>query len=239
MKSCYQKLLENYSIPWSVIYDATKHLGIDDSQIEQNQLGRGEMGIAFRIGNKVLKITTDYAEAKYCNRIVGANLNRHARIYDVLELDYGTKDPDNFDNKISNRYSNYYRYYWAIVREYLPGLFSDRDQDYYSMWMRYCNTENKPGFNYTERDFEQFAYDYIRDARQHKLPSDELSDDLEIIAMIKEAVLSVHPFGIVALRDMKAGNMGYRSDGGLVYFDLEVMKDSSPEPKFRTIEIGK
>lgn len=213
----------------SVVSDILAKLNIDKAKCQK--LGEGDNGIAYLYDGKCIKITTDSEEAEFFQTVRGHELQHVANVYDVYEYDTGHGE----DNRGTQRY-NSSRYYWVIVKEYLPHKFSD--PAYYDVLVFFDNYQTTLNFNYSRKDFDRMIKEYMGDYED--LSEDEryeVDDAVQYLEMFAELHEELAPLGIKSVSDMKSSNMGMTADGDIKYLELHIYKvnDRYKEPVIKKL----
>ena len=213
-----------------------KTLGIDPESAEK--LGEGDNGIAFKVGDKTIKISYDSAEAEFAEAIKGHQLETVSNVYEVYEYDIGHGE----DNRNSNQFSRS-RYFWVIIKEFIPHKFGS---DYsYGDALRYFDSYQERNFDYSEEAFDRMINEYrndtiemMSDDEDYNQEDDyELEDTLYWFEFFKQLHIELHPLGILSASDMKGSNMGHREDGEPVYLELHIYKtgEGYKEPVYKKL----
>jgi hypothetical protein len=203
-------------------------------------LGEGDNGIAYKYEDKTIKITKDAGEAVFAGKIKGHKLKYVSNVYEVYEYDRG----EGIDNKESDVVVNG-RYYWIIVKEYIPHRFSDGE--YYNILVYFDNYQEKnKNFDYSEKAFNNMIREYRNEHIEYMKDEDgydpeedyELESSLDYLEMFKELHLELHPMGIKSVMDMKISNMGSRDNGDIVYLELHIFKyfDDFKDPEYTILK---
>lgn len=199
--------------------------GIDVNQVKK--LGSGTMGVAYDIGNgKVLKITNDPREAKASGILVGKDIPNIVKIYDLWK----------FPNA---------NYYGIIIEKLLPfddneakqvtyliqqlGIKSKQEADYLGIDQKYFAT-GFPGLlaasdgSFTKAQLllaKLLAKRFYGQPNAEQLKNEAIQRFQALMNQYKMVDLfrSLKALGIKFF-DFHGGNMGKRSDGSLVLFDL-------------------
>lgn len=208
-------------------------LGIDSKKV--SNIGEGSNGIAFRYGDKTIKITSDAEEAEFSAAICGHKLSTVANVFDVYEYDSGQGE----DNKHGSKFYSS-RYYWIIIKEYVPHNF--RQSYVYADALNYFdNYQEKNNFSYSIADFDKMISEYrndhleiMSDEENYDPEEDyELEETLDWFEFFKKLHVELEPTGILSVSDMKSSNMGFNDDGEPVYIELHIYKITSgynPKP---------
>lgn len=212
-------------------------LGIDPKSAQK--LGEGDNGIAYRVGDKTIKVTYDSAEADFAETIKGHKLSRVANVYDVYEYDTERGE----DNRNQDQFSSS-RYYWVIIKEFIPYNFGS-DGEYYDA-LSYFNTYQLHNFDYSEKDFRRMIDEYrkehlecMADEEGYDIDEDyELENTIRWFEVFEELHFELKPLGILSASDMKSSNMGVREDGEPVYLELHIYKTTSgyKEPQYKQLK---
>src|SRR5690554_3587005 len=170
-------------------------------------LKSGEYGDAYNIGNnKVLKLTTDKSEALESQKIKG-KINKHlADIYNVYEVNY-TIAGDNkkiyvilleFLDVDKDRFTDYIKNINEYFRDKTDTIILDIIDDYHF---------NRNVYN---NEYKEHVQEFL------KLGNEEsrfLEDFLNIIDELKTNNMNTADY-------VNMGNLGYKKNGKLGYFDL-------------------
>jgi len=216
-----------------VVSSIFKKLKIDLSTLEK--LGEGDNGVAYRHGDKTIKITTDTLEAEFFGVIKGHKLEKVSNCYEVYEYDCEEGE----DNKKYSGFCSRARYYWVIIKDYIPYQFSG---DYlYGDCLRYFDSYVEKNFNFTSEEFDKMIDEYrsnriedMKDDPDYDVDEDyELENELDWFIFFKELHMELQPLGIKSVCDMKSSNMGRKEDGGVVFLELHIFRDGGyKEPVF-------
>jgi len=191
-------------------YGITKLIQKKFNLTDADKIGEGDNGVVYRYGkDKTLKITTDYEEALFSRTIEGEKLETVANVYKVYEYDSGTGE----NNKVADEFYRS-RYYWIIIKEYIPHKFSD---DFYYNSLHFFDTYQEKNFDYSDKDFDRMISKFIND-------DEDENSYIEYFELFKKLHQELRPFGIKTVSDMKASNIGYRDDYSIVYLELHIWK---------------
>lgn len=214
------------------------NLGINPESVQK--LGEGDNGIAFRYGDKTIKISYDSAEAEFAATVKGHNLSRVANVYEVYEYDTERGE----DNRGQPQFSRS-RYYWIIIKEFIPHKFGS-DYSYGDALRYFDHYQEQGGFDYSEKAFHEMIQEYrnstienMKDEEGYDPDEDyELSDVLRWLEIFNELHQELKPLGILSVSDMKGSNMGIRDDGEPVYLELHIYKTTNgfKEPSYKNLE---
>lgn len=196
-----------------------KKIGLSSEQIKSlSPLGIGTRGVAFALGDKVLKITNDKAEAEASSVLKNANNPSLTQYYKIWEFGntgiYGIIQeklnplPEN-EGQIFNR---------ALVKTRLP------------IWIA------KSNYNFDKA--KVMAQKYLKDTLKKKLEKGDISKEqipnwmedvntawnlMSSTYNMRNLVKTLGEFGI-KFHDYHAGNIMQRDDGSLVLIDIGMSK---------------
>lgn len=201
---------------------ALKLAGFEPADL--NKIGEGDNGIAFRKGDRTIKVTSDADEAEFAGIINGHKLNCVANVYEVYEYDSGSGEDNRNTQVVSGA-----RYYWVIEKDYLP--YNGGDSYYYDALLFFDKYQTK-NFDYSAKDFDRMIKDYTGD-------DDPEEEHVEMVSNWFEFYKSLHlelkPLGILSVSDMKEANLGADEDGPK-FIELHVFKGNPPAPKFKILK---
>ena len=192
----------------------TKH-GINPKKL----LGYGAYGNAYDLGNdKVLKITSDEAEARASFHLMNKHLNhvvRYERVFRFPKLEMAQGyDEDYYDENGNKPYKN--NHYGIVMEKVQPG--TDNPYQFTSSIREFMAAVSKDNwFNKQMRWPELSAYFM----QLYSTNSETASDILEVldshqIGEIRDELLANN----IEFSDFHSDNMGRRKDGTWVVFDL-------------------
>lgn len=207
--------------------DKLKKKGIDTSKLKQ--LGVGTMGVAYDLGDKVLKVTKDAREAQASSIVAGKNIPNIVQVYDIWKFPevnwYGliiekltplSKDEEQqltqsvintkFPLLLHQASDDWNKAMQALAQQTIKALsvrayqqFPDADP-----------SKGGQGMN------DQRVAQFVRSGAQKSIQDfDMLTKQYNMRQLFK----SLKSLGI-QYYDFHGGNFGRRSDGTLVLFDL-------------------
>lgn len=213
-------------------------LNIDPKSVEE--LGEGNNGIAYKHGDKTIKITTDYEEAEFAATIAGHKLKHVANVHQIYIFDREEGD----DNRNTDAF-NRSRYYWVIIKDYIDHQFGF-DWTYHEALQHFDNYQVK-NFNYTADDFNRMIKEYEDDTIENMTEDDpsydryedpELEDTIKYFELFRDLHMELQPLGIKSVCDMKPANMGMTADDyDIVYLELHIYKSGAnyKEPQYKNL----
>ncbi|MFW6219468.1 MAG: DUF5661 family protein [bacterium] len=176
--------------------------------------GHGSAGGAYYIGNnKIMKITTDVAEAHDLSKLMGKNYKHLPKIYNIFKLKTHITDV------------------YVIIREELDVNPNKVDDMFYQL-NRELKKHNLPSIykimeDYTVHGFKEENIDYL-ETTHAKIKDNKIKKDIEqIIELLRELKQAN-----IRSYDFQVENFGYRKDGSLVFYDIGYSrhyKKESPE----------
>lgn len=228
--------------------DKLKKKGIDASKLKK--LGVGTMGVAYDLGDKVLKVTKDVREAKASAIVAGKNIPNIVQVYDIWKFPgvdwYGliieklTPLSKEEEQQLTQ----------SVVNTKFPLLLHQAGDDWNkAMQMLAQQTiRNLASSAYTQFPDANPAQggqgmndprvtQYVRDGSTKSIQDfDRLTKGYNMRQLFK----SLKSLGI-QYYDFHGGNYGRRADGTLVLFDLgrSISKGADPaelQEKFKLIE---
>lgn len=214
-----EKLDEAFINSW-VPAGIFKLLNIDFNSAQK--LGEGDNGIAYRVGDKTIKVTYDAAEAEFAGVIKGHKLDHVANVHEVYE--YDTEQGEDNRNNIEFSKS---RYYWVIIKDYVPHQFGGDAT--YGDALRYFDHYQEKDFDYSSEAFDKMIKEYMD---EYGPEEEEEEDDYEFFDTIawfeffKDLHVELRPTGILSVMDMKGSNMGLNEEGEPVYLELHIYKSA-------------
>lgn len=218
----YSQLKQAAYINPGIISYVFKALNIDEKSVQK--LGEGDNGVAFKKGNTVIKITSDPNEAEFAGTIKGHKLNRVANVSEVYELDTERGE----DNRTTTKFSKS-RYYWVIIKEYVPTLIGG-NYDFATTISYFYNVTDR-NFDYSKEAFDKMISNYIKehsmlfsDEEYDPDEDEELQYSLQILESLKELHMELKPLGILSASDMKGSNAGMDEEGELVFIELHIYR---------------
>lgn len=228
--------------------DKLKKKGIDTAKL--SKLGVGTMGVAYDLGDKVLKITKDVREAKASSIVAGKNIPNIVQVYDIWKF------PDvNWYGLIIEKLTPLSKEEEAqltqtVVNTKFPLLLHQAGDDWnkamqmlaqqtirslatsaYQQFPDADPTKGGQGMNDTR------VAQYVRNGSTRSIQDfDKLTKQYNMRQLFK----SLKSLGI-QYYDFHGGNYGRRADGTLVLFDLgrSISKGADPaelQEKFKLME---
>ena len=228
--------------------DKLKKKGIDASKLKK--LGVGTMGVAYDLGDKVLKVTKDVREAKASAIVAGKNIPNIVQVYDIWKFPgvnwYGliieklTPLSKEEEQQLTQ----------SVVNTKFPLLLHQAGDDWNKAMQMLAQQTIR---NLATAAYTQFpdanpaqggqgmndprVAQYVRDGSTKSIQDfDRLTKGYNMRQLFK----SLKSLGI-QYYDFHGGNYGRRADGTLVLFDLgrSISKGADPaelQEKFKLIE---
>lgn len=215
------------------------------------KLGTGTMGVAYDMGDRVLKITRDVREAKASSLVAGKNLPNIVQVYDIWKfpgLDwYGliieklTPLSKEEEKQLTD----------AVVNTKFPVLLYQSGDDWNKAMQKLAQEAMKRFYSAAFSKFPDTATSRggqgTRDPRIQTYVQSQVNKTIQEFNKITkeykmmELFKSLKSLGI-QYYDFHGGNYGRRADGTLVLFDLgrSISKGTQPvelTEKFRLLEL--
>lgn len=199
--------------------NVAKTHGID----EFKYLGHGSGGVAFDIGNnKVMKITSDRSEALESLKIIGKTLNNLADIYEVFE----TKPQSELNIPKS----------YVIIMEKLKT--NDQYFDRILNRLDYA-LENILGLNIFKIIDDYRDGDYTDKKEKIDKYLSKNPKDAKFYYGLLDIINELNKYGIESNEYLHVGNLGYKQNGNLGFFDMGFGDFlSKPSQELQQIEIN-
>lgn len=243
-----QELVANAERVLNAYRDRLQKKGINVDSLRQ--LGVGTMGVAYDMGNKVLKITTDIKEAKASSLVMGKTIPNIIQVYDIWKFPgvnwYGliieklTPLSSEEEKQLTD----------AVVNTGFPMFLYKSGDDWNKAMQLLAQVSMKKFYSAAYSKFPDAALTRngqgSRDPRVQEYVKNAVNKTIEEFNRItKEYKMqslfkSLKSLGI-QYYDFHGGNYGRRSDGTLVLFDLgrSISKGTNPvelTEKFKLLE---